>query len=67
MEKLGEFLSKFAGLIIGALVGIILIATELKNAVLNLIIIVACAYLGKYIQQNGKDLKSKIKNLIEKW
>lgn len=67
MEKLGEFLSKFAGLIIGALVGIILIATELKNAVLNLIIIVACAYLGKYIQQNGKDLKSRIKNLIEKW
>jgi uncharacterized membrane protein len=67
MEKLGEFLSKFAGLIIGALVGVILIATELKDAILNLIIIVACAYLGKYIQQNGKDLKMKIKNLIEKW
>ena len=67
MEKLGEFLSKFAGMIIGALAGIILIATELKNAILNLIIIVACAYLGKYIQQNGKDLKMKIKNLIEKW
>ncbi len=67
MEKLGEFLSKFAGLIIGALVGIILIATELKNAILNLIIIAACAYLGKYIQQHGKELKVKIKNLIEKW
>ena len=33
MEKLGEFLSKFAGIIIGALVGIILIATELKDAI----------------------------------
>lgn len=67
MEKLGEFLNKFAGIIIGALVGIILIATAIKDFLLNLIIIAACAYLGKYIQKNSKELKTKIKNLIEKW
>ena len=67
MEKLGEFLGKYAGMIIGALIGIIIITTKLVAVVFNLVVIAACAYVGKYIQQNGGEVKKKIKNLIEKW
>ena len=67
MEKLGEFLGKYAGIIIGALVGIILIATKLTYWILNLIIIVCFAYLGKYIQENRTELKEKVKKIVEKW
>ncbi len=67
VEKLGEFFEKYAGIIIGALIGFILVVSKMTVFIINILIIVMFAYLGKYIQNNGANVKEKIKKIIEKW
>lgn len=66
-EKMGNFIEKHAGFIIGALVGLLVVILKWTSAIINIIIIVFLGYAGKYIQGNKDVVKGKIKNLIEKW
>ncbi len=67
LEKVGKFIEKHAGFIIGALIGLLLVVLKWTTFIINVIIIVFLGYAGKYVQGNKDVVKEKIKNLIEKW
>lgn len=50
-EKIVDFIKNNAGLLIGLLVGIILVATNIAKFLLNVLIILASAVIGYYIQK----------------
>ena len=66
MDNLRDFFIQNRGSIIGVIVAIIVIALKLYNFILAIILIVAGAILGNYIQYNKEEVKNKIKNIIDK-
>lgn len=50
-EKIIDFIKNNAGLLIGLLVGIILVATNIAKFLLNVLIILASTVIGYYIQK----------------
>lgn len=66
-EKIGKFFSNYGGFIIGIIVGIIVVAFGIIDAILTIAVIVGFGLLGAYIQKNKNKVKEVLKNLIEKW
>lgn len=66
-EKIGKFFSNYGGFIIGILVGILVVAFGIIDAIVVVAIVIGCGLLGAYIQKNKNVVKEKLKNLIEKW
>ena len=66
-EKIGNFIEKHGGFIIGALIGLILVILGWTAAIIDIITIVFLGLAGKYVQGNKDVVKEKIKNLVEKW
>ena len=54
MEDIKNFLSKYKGAIIGVIVAIIILATRLYEVIVGILLILAGAFVGNYIQQNKK-------------
>ena len=63
MEDIKNFLSKYKGAIIGVIVAIIILATRLYEVIVGILLILAGAFVGNYIQQNKDEVKDKQKNL----
>ena len=57
----------YGGFIIGIIVGIIVVAFGIIDAILTIAVIVGFGLLGAYIQKNKNKVKEVLKNLIEKW
>ncbi len=66
-EKIGKFFLNYGGFIIGIIVGIIVVAFGIIDAILTIAVIVGFGLLGAYIQKNKNKVKEVLKNLIEKW
>lgn len=66
MEELKKFLSKYKGAIIGVVVAIIVLATRLYELIVGVLLVLAGAIVGNYIQQNKEDVKLKLKKFIDK-
>lgn len=66
MEDIKNFLSKYKGAIIGVIVAIIILATRLYEVIVGILLILACAFVGNYIQQNKDEVKEKTKKFIDK-
>lgn len=66
MEDLKKFIIKYRGAIIGVIIAIILLATKLYNVIIGILVILAGALVGNYVQQNKDDVKSKLKKFIDK-
>ncbi len=66
-EKIGKFFSNYGGFILGVLVGILLVALKVIDAIVTIAVIIGFGLLGAYIQKNKNVVKEKLKNLIEKW
>ena len=64
MEDIKNFLSKYKGAIIGVIVAIIILATRLYEVIVGILLILAGAFVGNYIQQNKEDVKEKLKKFI---
>ena len=67
MESLKEFWANFKGAIIGVIVAILIILTNLYKLIVALILIVLGAIVGNYIQQNKQVVKDRLKNFIDKF
>lgn len=69
MEKFNfrEFWDKYKGAIIGALVAILLVCTELYKLCVAVILIVVGVFAGNYIQKNKETVKENLKNFIDKF
>ena len=66
MEDIKNFLSKYKGAIIGIIVAIIILATRLYEVIVGILLILAGAFVGNYIQQNKDEVKEKTKKFIDK-
>lgn len=66
MNEIKDFLMKYRGAIIGALVAILILCTGFYRLMIGIILIAMGIYVGNYIQLNKEEVKEKIKNLIDK-
>lgn len=66
MEELKKFMSQYGGIVIGIIVAILLLCTQLYKLIIGIILIFVCGYAGNYIQHNKFEVKEKIKNFIDK-
>lgn len=66
MEDFKKFLSKYGGAIIGIIVAIVILATRLYDLIIGVLVILAGAFIGNYVQRNKDDVKTKLKKWIDK-
>ena len=66
MEDFKKFLGRYCGAIIGIIVAIVILATRLYDLIIGVLVILAGAFIGNYVQQNKDDVKTKLKNFIDK-
>lgn len=66
MNDLEKFVTKYMGAIIGVVVAILILATRMYILIIWISVIVAGAFLGNYVQRNREEVKTKLRNLIDK-
>lgn len=66
MEDFKKFISQYRGAIIGILIAIVVLATRLYSLIVGILLILAGAVIGNYVQQNKDDVKAKLKKFIDK-
>lgn len=66
MDDFKKFVSQYRGAIIGILVAIVILATRLYNLIIGILLILVGAFIGNYVQQNKEDVKTKLKNFIDR-
>ena len=66
MEDFKKFISQYRGAIIGVIVAIVILATRLYSLIVGILLILAGAFVGNYIQQNKEDVKAKLKKFIDR-
>lgn len=66
MEDIKKFWNKYKGAIIGVIIAIVILATRLYDLIVGVLLILAGAFVGNYVQQNKDDVKAKVKKIIDK-
>ena len=66
MDDFKKFISEYRGAIIGVIVAIIILATRLYSLIVGILLILAGAFIGNYVQQNKDDVKTKLKKFIDR-
>ena len=66
MEDFKKFIGQYRGAIIGIIIAIIILATRLYALIVGILLILAGAFIGNYVQQNKDDVKTKLKNFIDR-
>ena len=66
MKEIKDFLMKFRGTIIGAIIAILILCTGLYKLMIGIILIGMGIYVGNYVQINKDDVKEKLKKFIDK-
>lgn len=66
MNELKKFISQYKGAIIGVIAAIIILATRLHELIVGILLVLAGAIIGNYVQQNKDDVKAKLKKIIDK-
>lgn len=66
MEEIKNFIMKYRGAIIGIIIAIVLLATRLYDVIIGILLILAGAFVGNYVQLNKDEVKAKLKKFIDK-
>lgn len=66
MEEIKNFIMKYRGAIIGIIIAIVLLITRLYDVIIGILIILAGALVGNYVQLNKDEVKSKLKKFIDR-
>lgn len=66
MDDLKKIITQYRGAIIGIIVAIVILATRLYELIVGILLILAGAFIGNYVQQNKDDVKAKLKKFIDK-
>lgn len=66
MEDIKNFIIKYRGAILGAIIAILIFCTGFYKLMLGIILIGMGIYFGNYIQVNKDFVKGKIKDFIDK-
>ena len=64
---LNILIKNYAGAVIGGLIALILCFTELYRILVYIVIVLAGAFLGDYVQKNKSNVKEKLKAFIDKF
>lgn len=62
-----EFWEKYKGAIIGGIIAIVVLASELAETLMALVIIFVAICLGNYVQKNKDEVKEKLKEFIDRF
>ena len=66
-KSFAYYITEYRGAIIGGIVALLFIATGLSKLVIGLLIIIAGAFIGNYIQKNKSHVKQLLKEFIDKF
>ena len=66
MNGFKDFWEHYKGAIIGIVIAVLILITRLQDLIIALVVIVLGAIIGNYVQQNKEDVKTKLKNFIDK-
>lgn len=66
MNGFKEFWNNYKGAIIGVVIATLILITRLQDLIVAIVVLVLGALIGNYVQQNKDDVKSKLKNFIDK-
>lgn len=66
-NKFAEFFKNNLGFVVGVIIGILVILFKLTDFIINIIIVLAFGFLCEYVQKNKPKVKTKLKNLIDKF
>ena len=62
-----EFWERYKGAIIGGVIALVILGTELAETLMALAIVIVAVCLGNYVQKNKEEVKEKLKELIDKF
>lgn len=66
MEGFKDFIMRYRGAIIGALVAVLILFTNLYKLIIGIILISIGLFVGNYIQHNKFEVKEKVKKFIDR-
>lgn len=66
MKEIKDFLMKYRGAILGALIAILILCTGFYKLIVGIILVCIGIYVGNYIQINKETVKEKLKNFIDR-
>lgn len=66
MDDFKKFMAQYGGVVIGIIVAILLLCTQLYKLIIGIILVFVCGYIGNYVQHNKFAVKEKIKDFIDK-
>lgn len=66
MEGFKEFWNHYKGATIGVIIAILILATKLYNLIIAILVLLAGAIIGNYVQQNKEEVKDRVKKFIDK-
>ena len=61
-----NFIKQYRGAIIGIIIAILILITNLQKLIIGIILIAIGAIIGNYVQQNKDIVKERLKNLIDR-
>lgn len=67
MDGLKKIWDDYKGAIIGIIIAIILIITNLYKLIISVVLIILGAIAGNYVQQNKSYVKDRLKNFIDRF
>lgn len=66
MNGFKEFIKDYTGAIIGALIAILILCTNLYKLIIGIILIALGIFAGNYVQRNKYEVKEKIKAFLDR-
>ena len=66
MGGIKNFIKRYRGAIIGIIIAILILITNLQKLIIGIILIAIGAIIGNYVQQNRDIVKERLKNLIDR-
>lgn len=66
MKDIKDFIMKYRGAILGAIIAILILCTGFYKLIIGIILVCIGIYVGNYIQLNKNYVKEKIKGFIDK-
>ena len=67
MDGLKDFWKEYKGAIIGVIIAILVIITDIYKLIVSIVLIILGAIAGNYVQQNKSFVKDRIKNFIDRF
>ena len=66
MDNIKKFLIEYKGAIIGGLIALLVLCTQLYRLIIGIILICIGVFVGNYVQRNKYDVKERLKRFIDR-